>query len=417
MKQLIAAILLTAIASTVSAQEISGSWKGSLNAGPQQLEMIFNFTKSTDGTNQCTIDVPAQSAKDIPAQLNHLSADSVSLQVAAIGMSYTGKLTDLTIHGTFRQGLAILPLDLKPGKVAEPARPQEPKAPFPYTTEEVTFSNPAANAILAGTLTFPVGYKDGKRVPVVLMVTGSGPETRTEEVFDHKPFLVLADYLARNGIASLCYDDRGVGNSTGTFKGTTTRGFADDAKAGLDYLKNRKQFGPVGILGHSEGGLIAFMLGAEGAADFIVSMAGPGIKGDTLITEQANANLQLYGQPAMQNVQNLRRELAAGPQDAWITYFVDCDPTVYIRKISIPLMAINGSKDHQVLPNSNLKAIRELQQNGNKLNLIKEYPELNHLFQHCTTGGTDEYYKIEETMSPQVLNDIATWINQIKDKK
>ncbi|PTL32463.1 alpha/beta hydrolase [Prevotella sp. oral taxon 376] len=409
--RLTASLILIVMAGAVHAQGIAGSWKGNLDAGIQKLEMIFNFTKAPDGSNQCTIDIPEQGAQGIPAQLLHFSRDSVSLRVAAIGMTYTGKLTDKVIHGTFRQGLATLPLELKPGRPAPPDRPQEPKAPFPYTTEEVTFNNPKANATLAGTLTFPVGYKPGKRTPVVLMVTGSGPQKRDEGVFDHKPFLVLADFLARHGIASLRYDDRGIGQSTGSFKGATSKDFADDAKAGLDYLKKRRQFGPVGLLGHSEGGLIAFMIGAQKAADFLVVMAGPGIKGDTLIAEQANANLQIYGQKPTQSVKNLRRELAAKPQDPWMNYFIDCDPAPYIRQISIPLMAINGSKDHQVLPQTNLKMIRELQKNGNRKNLIKEYEGLNHLFQHCTTGGGNEYYQIEETISPEVLSDIANWIN------
>ncbi|SFG06257.1 S9 family peptidase [Prevotella sp. KH2C16] len=409
--RLAAFLFLTTMVSAIHAQDITGSWKGNLDAGIQKVEMVFNFTKAPDGSNQCTIDVPEQGAQGIPAQLFHLSKDSVSLQVAAVGMSYTGKLADNVIHGTFRQGIVTLPLELKPGRIAPPNRPQEPKGPFPYTTEEVTFSNPKANATLAGTLTFPVGYKPGKRVPVVLMVTGSGPQKRDEGVFGHKTFLVLADFLARNGIASLLYDDRGVGKSTGSFKGTTTLGFADDAKAGLDWLRKTKKFKSIGLLGHSEGGLIAFMIGAEKAADFIVSMAGPGIKGDTLIAEQANANLQIYGQKPTQSVQNLRRELAAMPQDPWMNYFIDCDPAPYIRQVKIPLMAINGSKDHQVLPQTNLSVIRELQKNGNRKNLIKEYEGLNHLFQHCTTGGANEYYQIEETISSEVLSDIANWIN------
>ncbi len=404
-------LILTAMADIVHAQAITGSWKGNLDAGIQKLEMVFNFTQAPDGSNQCTIDVPEQGAQGVPAQLLYFSADSVSLRVAAIGMTYTGKLADNVIHGTFRQGLVALPLELKPGRIASPERPQEPKAPFPYTTEEVTFSNPEVHATLAGTLTFPVGYKPGKRIPVVLMVTGSGPQKRDEGVFGHNPFLVLADFLARNGIASLRYDDRGVGKSTGSFKGTTTLGFADDAKAGLNWLRKTKKFKSIGLLGHSEGGLIAFMIGAEKAADFIVSMAGPGLKGDTLLAEQVNANLQIYGQQPTQSVQNLRRELAAKPQDPWMNYFLDCDPAPYIRQVKIPLMAINGSKDHQVLPQTNLKLIRELQKNGNKKNLIKEYEGLNHLFQHCTTGGVNEYYQIEETISPEVLSDIANWIN------
>lgn len=409
--RLAAVFILMTMAVAAPAQGITGSWRGLLDAGIQKLEIVFHFSKSADGSNQCSIDVPEQGAQNIPGELLHLSSDSVSLRVTAIGMTYTGKLTDNIIHGTFRQGVVTLPLKLKPGQSAQPNRPQEPKAPFPYTTEEVTFHNLDAHVTLAGTLTYPVDYKPGKRIPVVLMVTGSGPQSRDEGVFDHKPFLVLSDFLARHGIASLRYDDRGVGQSTGSFKGNTTRDFYEDAKAGLNWLRKTRRFKSVGLLGHSEGGLIAFMAGAEKAADFIVAMAGPGIQGDTLIAEQVNANLKIYGQQPTQSVQKLRRELAAKPQDPWMSYFIDCDPASYIRQIKIPMMAINGSKDHQVLPQTNLRVIRELQKNGNRKNLIKEYEGLNHLFQHCTTGGGNEYYQIEETISPEVLSDIATWIN------
>ena len=396
--RLAAVFILMTMAVAAPAQGITGSWRGLLDAGIQKLEIVFHFSKSTDGSNQCSIDVPEQGAQNIPGELLHLSSDSVSLRVAAIGMTYTGKLTDNIIHGTFRQGVVTLPLKLKPGQSAQPNRPQEPKAPFPYTTEEVAFHNLDAHVTLAGTLTYPVGYKPGKRIPVVLMVTGSGPQSRDEGVFDHKPFLVLSDFLARNGIASLRYDDRGVGQSTGSFKGNTTRDFYEDAKAGLNWLRKTRRFKSVGLLGHSEGGLIAFM-------------AGPGIQGDTLLAEQVNSNLKIYGQQPTQSVQKLRRELAAQPQDPWMSYFIDCDPASYIRQIKIPMMAMNGSKDLQVLPQSNLRSIRELQKSGNPKSLIKEYPGLNHLFQHCTTGGSNEYYQIEETISPEVLSDIATWIN------
>ena len=413
MKKIGLIMILWTIAWMVQAQSITGSWHGKLDVGGQQLGVVFNLSTDSEGKAQCTMDVPQQGAQGIPVRLIHLSADSLSLEVTQIGLSYAGRREGDGIKGTFRQGPVTLPLELKPGQTAAPNRPQEPKEPFPYQQDEVSFSNPQAGATLSGTLTYPVGYKPGPRVPVVLMVTGSGAQTRNEGVFDHKPFLVLADFFARNGIASLRYDDRGTGRSTGQFKGATSADFAEDAKCGLDWLKKSGRFGPIGLLGHSEGGLIAFMIGARKAADFIVSMAGPGIKGDTLIAEQANANLQIYGQQPKQTVVNLRRELAALPQDPWMNYFIDCDPASYIRQVKIPVMAINGSKDHQVLPGTNLTAIRELLKGANRKNLIREYPGLNHLFQHCTTGGANEYYQIEETMSPEVMKDIADWIRQL----
>lgn len=406
-------MMLWIVAMSVQGQSITGSWKGAIDVSGQKLGLVFNLSTDAEGKQQCTMDVPQQGAQGIPVTLIHLSADSLSLEVKQIGLSYAGRRDGDVIRGMFRQNGLTLPLELQKGKPAAPNRPQEPKAPFPYLTEEVTFSNLQVGATLAGTLTYPVGYKTGKRVPVVLMVTGSGPQDRNEGIFEHHPFLVIADYLARNGIASLRYDDRGTGHSTGQFKGATSADFATDAQCGLDWLKKSRRFGPVGLLGHSEGGLIAFMIGARKAADFIVSMAGPGIKGDTLIAEQANANMQIYGQPPTQTVANLRRELAALPQDPWMNYFIDCDPAPYIRQITIPLMAINGSKDHQVLPGTNLKVIRELQSGANRKNLIREYPGLNHLFQHCTTGGANEYYQIEETIAPEVLKDMADWIHSL----
>lgn len=410
-------ILLTIMSLMVScatySQDITGPWQGVLDVNGQKLGIVFKFSKTTDGINLAKMDVPEQGAVDIPMEILYLSKDSLSLQVKGIGIAYSGKMEGEVIKGTFQQNGMSLPLDFKPGTSQAPNRPQEPKKPYPYNTQEVTFCNFSANVTLAGTLTYPVGYKKGKRVPIILMVTGSGPQARNERIFDHNPFLIIADYLAKNGIASLRYDDRGVGQSTGTFKGSTSADFAQDAKAGISYLRKNKQFGPVGILGHSEGGLIAFMLGAEKTVDFIVSLAGPAIQGDSVIAEQTNAQLLHYGQPATQTVKKVREAFAKAPKDAWMDYFINCDPTRYIQQITVPLMAINGSKDHQVLPNSNLKKIEALQKNGNKKNFIKIYPGLNHLFQHCDSGAGDEYWKIEETISPEVLKDIATWIHSL----
>ena len=395
------------------AQRISGTWKGMLNAGNQKLEIVFHFDPSKDGGGAATMDVPAQSAMGIPVRLNLLSADSVSLDVLALLMEYTGKLNNGVITGTFRQFGVAFPLELKAGDAGKPNRPQDPESPLGYKTEEVTFTNQKAHVSLAGTLTYPVNYTPDKKVPVVIMVTGSGAQNRDEEVFAHKPFRVIADYLAKQGIASLRYDDRGVGQSTGNQAGCTSADFAEDAACGLSWLKSSGKFNQVGILGHSEGGLIAFMLGAEGKADFLVSMAGPGIKGDSLLVEQQNALFKLKGIPSNVSVSTLRKSMATQPGNVWLEYFMDYDPRPDLERITIPVMAVNGSNDMQVLSDSNISAIRNCLSGKNSKNLIKVYPGLNHLFQHCEPASSMDYYKIEETCSPEVLRDIAAWINSL----
>lgn len=410
MKRIFLFIIILMMSYVAQAQHIQGSWHGKLDLVSQKLALVFHFDKDKSGKDFVKLDIPAQSAIGIPVAIQYFSKDSVSLQVPVVNLAYTGKLTGNVIKGTFAQNGMSLPLDLTPGGQVLPDRPQEPKAPFPYQTEEVSFTNDKANAVFSGTLTYPVGYVEGQRVPAVLMVTGSGAQNRDEEVFGHKPFGVIADYLARNGIASLRYDDRGTGKSTGTRAGTS-KDFADDAKAGIDWLKGNKGFDKVGVLGHSEGGMIAFMLGADNAVDFLVSMAGAGIKGDTLLAEQQNAQLRLYGQPANRTVNQVRAEIKAQPKNIWLNYFVDYDPASDIARVTVPVMAINGSNDVQVIASTNLNAIRKLLANGNKKNLIKEYPGLNHLFQHCQPATALDYYRIEETCSTEVLRDIANWIN------
>ena len=289
-------------------------------------------------------------------------------------------------------------------------RPQNPVAPYPYKTEEVAFKNVADGATLVGTLSYPIGYKKGK-TPVVLMVTGSGQENRDEEIFDHKPFLVIADYLARHGVATLRYDDRGFGKSTGgDVEHATTLDFMRDAASGVDFLRTSKQFGKVGILGHSEGGSIAFMLGAKGKVDFVISMAGIGVKGDTALTAQANKILELTGQSMRFSTHQYRMN-AIIERSPWLNFFIDYDPSGDISKTLCPVMAINGSRDVQVIPSLNLMGIKAHLKPNSK-NIIKEYPSLNHLFQHCKTGNVLEYRMIEETISPEVLEDIVRFIKQ-----
>lgn len=405
MKRLLLAIVLVAMtALTVHAQDISGIWKGELELGTVKLELIFHFD-----SDKCTLDVPAQGAMGIPVTVNSLSADNISLKIPQLQITYNGKRSGESISGMFVQLGKPFFLMLKPGEAAKINRPQEPKGPFAYTTKDVTFTNSAAGVTLAGTLTYPVDFKAQKGVPVVLMVTGSGPENRDEELFSHKPFFVIADYLATHGIASLRYDDRGVGQSTGKHDTCTTKDFADDAKAGVAYLKSLKEFGQVGILGHSEGGMIAFKLASEGVGDFIVAMAAPGVKGDTLLAEQMNALLSLVDSENYFTAAQARAN--AKGKSVWTDYFLDYDPTSDIQRTHIPTMAINGTKDMQVSAQTNLKNIKLLMANGHKKNLFREYEGLNHMFQHCTKGIPTEYFEIEETISPEVLADIANWIS------
>ena len=398
-----------ALAATQSfGQQISGPWTGQLDLGAQKLTIVLHFDKDASGKDVCTMDSPDQSAKGIPATLNFISADSVNIAVPSIGMTYAGKLNEGELKGSFSQMGMNLPLDMKPGEVKH-NRPQHPVEPYPYQTKEIAFQNEAANAWFAGTLVYPEGYKEGDKVPVLIMVTGSGAENRDEEVFDHKPFLVIADYLARHGVASLRFDDRGVGKSTGSMEGATTKDFAEDALAGIEMLRGLKQFSKVGVLGHSEGGSVAFMLGAKQKVDFIISMAGVGAKGDTALTAQANRTYELMGVPMQVNVAQYRAQVAQ-LNSPWLNYFLDYDPIPDIQGTRCPVFAINGDKDVQVVSSLNLKGI-EKALSKNKKTLVKEYPGLNHLFQHCTTGLPTEYAGIEETISEEVLGDIATWIN------
>ena len=271
------------------------------------------------------------------------------------------------------------------------------------------------NISLAGTLTYPVGYNSKRKVPVVIMVTGSGLQNRDEELFEHKPFLVIADFLARNGIASLRYDDRGAGLSTGDIEDVTTEGFCRDAAAGIAFLRKTGHFSKIGVLGHSEGGSIAFILAAQKKCDFIVSMAGPGLRGDSIIVEQTNELLRQQGQPETMTVRQMRLTMLLQKTNPWYDYFVDFDPAPVIKQIKCPALLLNGDKDSQVMAASNIPVIRALLSDNEKHQLpdnqvIKVYPGLNHLFQHCTTGMPAEYGSIEETISEEVLHDIAEWI-------
>ena len=388
-------VILSLMSLNGAAQNISGSWRGVLEVEDVQLPLVFNITP--DG--QCTIDSPKEMVRNIPGDVNYLSGDSISVSTS-IGFDYAGRLQDGVIHGTFSQNGLSVPMDLK-----LMGRPQSPQPPYPYQTELVKFTNANAGATLAGTLTVPDGAKC-----VLLMVTGSGSQNRDEELFEHKPFAVIADRLARQGFATLRYDDRGYGESVGgEVMNATTKDFADDAAAGIEWLRRSGRFQQVGILGHSEGGSITFMLGAQGLVDFIVSLAGPTVQGDSILLEQ---NRALFGERVAELTIDHIRNNPQIQQVPWYQFFVNYNPQTDIAKISCPVMAINGEKDVQVMSGMCLDALRRVLP-ANEHHLIKSYPGLNHLFQHCETGMPDEYEGIEETISEEVINDIISWLHQV----
>ena len=410
---LLSLICILGRAQVQSTSDLLGSWSGKLKVGTMSLTLVLHLVQE-DGYVKVTLDSPDQGAKGIGCYKEFLSDDSIAVKVETLGVNYRARLTNGKLEGTFSQNGLSLPLILTRG-VQEQKRPQMPKEPYPYHTEEVTFTNVDDGATLAGTLTYPVGYDtNSKRKPtVVVLISGSGQQNRDEELMGHKPFLVIADYLARNGIASLRYDDRATGASVGgDIKNATTLDFMRDAEAGLSFLRQLQKFRKIGCIGHSEGGSIAFLLGSRRKTDFIVSMAGPGVKGDTLLTVQNNRIMQLSGQPANMTVARIR-QTAAALKTPWMDWFIDYDPSTDIRNTRCPVFALNGDHDCQVIASQNLTAIKQLLKPSKK-NLYKEYPTLNHLFQHSTTGLPDEYNQIEETISPEVLSDIVQWINKLK---
>lgn len=438
----------------IFSQDISGTWNGKLSLPTGSLTICFNLQQTAQGYTS-TCDSPDQGAKGIPTESTLFSDSVLTIQMPALGASYKGKLNaDGKIHGSFTQGMEFR-LILEKGVVAKRNFPQEPRPPFPYIIENVTLPNAEAGITLAGTLTLP---EKGKKFPAVVLVTGSGAQNRDEEILGHKPFWVIADYLTRHGIAVLRCDDRGVGESKGEYASATNEDFADDAEAAVAYLKSRKDINPkkIGIIGHSAGGTIAFMLAARNKdVAFIVSMAGAAIKGDSLMLKQSEMVLKSNGMPdavwqmtkpilrtryALLNqdksVGEIRKELHANVTSSippaqlqdpamakqmeaqlntmtspWYLHFMRYDPTDDLRKTKCPVMAINGDKDIQVDAEMNLAAIDyQVKSNGNKQVTTKAYPGLNHLFQHCKTCTVAEYGQLEETISPEVLKDLTTWI-------
>jgi fermentation-respiration switch protein FrsA (DUF1100 family) len=450
-------VFLTSL--TIKAQDVAGQWNGVLKVQGTQLRLVFNINKTENGYNS-TMDSPDQGAKDIAVTTTTFENSKLNLKIAGAQIEYTGELTENTITGTFKQGGLELPMNLSKEKIEKQAviRPQEPQKPYSYYTEEVTFQNSKENISLAGTLSLP--KKEGN-YPVVILISGSGPQNRDEELLGHKPFLILSDYFTKNGIAVLRYDDRGVAQSKGDFKTATSLDFASDVESAIAYLKTRKEINKnkIGLVGHSEGGIIAPIVASKSKdVNFIVLMAGVGVPGDQLLLSQLelisrasgasevdtkNATATMRGATEIiakaTNSEQLKTELtnyliehSNGPEEIskddyitlqvdqltspWMRYFIKYNPATLLEKVKCPVLAVNGDKDLQVPAKENLTAIKNaLEKGGNKKVTTKEYPNLNHLFQECKTGSPNEYAVIEQTFSPLALDEITKWIlNQTK---
>ena len=444
------ALLLSAQQETRQAPPL-GIWEGALQVSGSELPLRFNIFKDQQETVCCTMDSPSQMATGIEATIE--LAEGIVITIPNLYIRYEGKLTSSdTIVGTFAQGGMSLPLTLvRASKPAKADRPQTPQPPYPYETEEVTFYN--GTAPLHGTLTYPVGHQAGSRVEqVVLFVSGSGIQDRDETLAEHKPFAVLADYLARHGVATLRYDDRGYHDDidSASVAEATTATLADDAAAAVHYLRGRKAFDKVGVLGHSEGGTIAFILAARGIPDFIISLAGSTLPGKEVLQDQMDLSLVQAGLSEELRTEYLRATMAtfdlaaqsdlrgealvtkvlseghyqlpiglvlelkkvADGLSPWLIYFTQYDPKGDIAQTHCPVLALNGSLDQQVLADKHLAIIEQSLPTGTPRQALK-LEGLNHLFQHATTGAVSEYYQINETIAPEVLELIAEWISEL----
>ena len=398
------AIISQAIIAIAGYAAINGSWWCRLDISPStSLPISINIQGDS-----CTLDSPFQGATGIPASIKYLDDKGVDISVESIGVKINGTIHNDTIIGTFRQGFYKQNVILAPGKPVY-NRPQTPKPPFLYTTKEITLC-PSSDTKLSGTLTYPMIRR--KSVPIVIMISGSGQQNRDEEIMQHKPFAVIADHLAKSGIASFRYDDRGTGNSTGFCDTITMDNEADDLRHIIDHISQMGEFANVGILGHSAGATIAFMLGAEQRPDFIISMAGASTRGDSILLYQNRRAATMAGLTITDKQLNdsIRHRLLTA--STWLRHFASYDPTQSIKATTCPVLAINGSLDSQVPADINLNAIRR-HLPYNNLTEIREFSNLNHLFQRCKTGDPSEYGQIEETISPEVLTCIASWINKI----
>ncbi len=468
MKKLLLAVLVLVTVDLTSAQSpFIGTWEGILKAGAD-MRIYFRIAQDDQQNLTALMDAPDQGLKDVKVSDLVIAGDSISLTIPQFQASYAGSMNgDGTINGTFRQGMAF-PLNLtKVMKIAEVKRPQTPVPPFPYRSEDVTYTS-NDNAISYGaTITIPNGTGP---FPAAVLLTGSGPQNRDEEIAGHKPFAVLADHLTRNGFIVLRVDDRGVGQTTGDATTATTRDFADDANVSLNYLKSRAEVDTrkIGMIGHSEGGMIAQIVAAErDDIHFVVMLAAPGMRIPELMSEQTHAVLSKSGLPAdyvtayvklynnviasaiasqgddlsasvtkvvdqwvsetpqsiVQATTGIRDEsskvnfvntFAGQIGTPWFRYFLQYDPAVNVQKIRANVLAVNGSEDVQVVSKPNLAAI-ELSLKKGKANSfeVRELSGLNHLFQECKSCTLAEYGQLDQTLSPVLLETVTAWMKRV----
>lgn len=461
MRKKILLLLVFSVSCSSIAQDITGQWHGLLEISGSPLRLVLNIEKSDSGYSS-TLDSPDQGAKGIPVDTTTFADGQLDIAAKALGLTYSAELVENKFSGIFIQGGMNLPLEMSREAIEKPEqnRPQEPQAPFPYFSEEIDFENAEAGIVLAGTLTLP---EETGNYPVVVMISGSGPQDRNEELAGHKPFLVIADYLTRNGIGVLRFDDRGTGDSKGDFKTATSEDFASDVQSAVSFLKTQPAVDKdnIGLIGHSEGGIIAPMVAAKtDDVGFIILMAGTGIPGSQIMAMQG----KLIGKAAGQSDEVVERsavirqrmidmaleskdivtlradmtsylkeesqkpeskslmpegtdvdQLIKGQVDfmatPWMVYFLRHDPAKVLSNVACPVLAINGENDLQVPAKENLSAIENaLKKGGNTKVMVKELSGLNHLFQESETGSPSEYGSIEQTFSPVALEVMSEWI-------
>ncbi len=460
MKTLIAAVIVF-IVSTISifSQDITGDWSGKTKRGDKLITFVF-IIEQENSKYSTTMSVPTFRVSGVKPSTTIFTKGKLIIDGSNVGMRYVGIYNNETqqFEGTYKEGGIELILNLKKGaiKVEDSRREQEPLKPYPYYEEEVSFKNTEAKISLAGTLTLP---NENEKFPVVILISGSGPQDRDESFMGHKPFLVLSDYLTKLGIGVLRFDDRGHGKSTGDFGSATTEDFSKDVLSAIAYLKTRNDIdiNNIGLIGHSEGGIIA-PLAANNSKDiaFIVLLASTGTSGAELSVMQSKTLREFPVKDEVAYEKNTRKAIAIVtsnksesaikieltkhyndflrpiltslnvPEEKinsaidsqvktslkpWSRYFLQYNPADEIEKLKIPVLSLNGSKDSQVNAKINQEGIRKaLIKGGNKDYKIVELKNLNHFFQECKTGKMDEYRKIEQTFSPTALKEISNWI-------
>jgi pimeloyl-ACP methyl ester carboxylesterase len=455
-------IIILTIVKTFS-QNLPGVWHGKAKTSDnKEILFVFLFESNANGFTS-TMAVPTFNVSGIKPKSTTFNNGKLIVDGSNVGIKYEGILNETTniVEGTYTEGGILLSLNLKKGnpEMATLNRPQEPTKPYPYYEEQVIFENAEAGIKLSGTFTRP---NENGKYPVVILISGSGRHDRDGAIPTHKPFLVLSDYLTRQGIAVLRYDDRGFKESTGNFSTATTADFAKDVLCAVSYLKLRNDIdvNNIGLIGHSEGGIIAPMVANQTSdISFIVTLAATGIPGSEVAVMQSKSLRPFPVSDEVSFEQNVREsiKIASSNDDIskkrkaltayntsyltpilkslgapeenisafieketesvlkpWNVYFFNYNPAVEFEKLSIPVLSLNGSKDTQVNATINQSAIQNaLIKGGNDNFKVIELENLNHLLQECETGNINEYKDIEQTMSPIALKEISNWMLEI----